>query len=143
MWLSCPVPIALCASLTKGPGYHILSFPLLLLMWPPVLWVSRGSQRSYSKCISVWVSNEWGYFGDHLQGSKSSKISQIRFLQNRFFRKAGLGWARLQVSCFHNVDDALSIFVNLGLSIIDWSFGFYLYYFMISHYIHSKGNKIE
>ena len=29
------------------------------------------------------------------------------------------------------------------LSIIDWSFGFYLYYFMISHYIRSNGNKIE
>jgi hypothetical protein len=47
------------------------------------------------------------------------------------------------VSCFHNVDDALSIFVNLGLSIIDWSFGFHLYYFMISDYIRSNGNKIE
>ena len=113
MWFSCPVPITLCASLTTISAYQIHSFSLLLLMWPPVLWVSRGTQRSHSKCMCAWVSNEWVYFPGHLQGSKSSEISQFRFLQNRFFRKAGLGWARLQVSCFHNVDDALSIFVNL------------------------------
>ena len=142
MCLSCPVPIALRASLTKGTEYQRLSF-LPLLMWPPVLWVSRGTQRSYSNSRSGRVRNEWVYFWGHLQGSESSKNTHIQLLPNRFFRKAGLGWARLQVSCFHNVDDALSIFVNLGLSIIDWSFGFYLYYFMISHYIRSKGNKIE
>ena len=134
MCLSCSVPIALCPSLITTTVY-LLFYLLLLLMWPPVLWVSRGSQRSYWWSMYEWVSNEWVYFWGHFQGSKSSKISQIRFLPNRFFRKAGLGWARLQVSCFHNVDDALLIFASLIfvnnwlklwiLSILLYSFSLY------------------